>query len=510
MALTSKGNKPKAAISPTREENFSDWYQQVIKAADLAENSPVRGAMIIKPWGLALWNQIRAVLGEKIEASGHDDVYFPLLIPLSLIEKEAEHVAGFAKECAVVTHQRLKASDEGKLIPDGPLEEPFVIRPTSEALIGEAFARWIHSYRDLPLKINQWANIVRWEMRTRPFLRTSEFLWQEGHTAHATAQEARWQTLENARIYQTLFTESLALAPFAGEKTPSERFPGAEATYTLEGMMQDGKALQLGTSHDLGINFAKAAKMSFSAPDGRLQLPHTTSWGLSTRVLGALIMTHGDDDGLVLPPAIAPAQIALLPMMNKPEHQAQITRYCQELKHQLEQLTIFGRRLRVKIDLRQERGGDKLWSWIKKGVPLWIEIGPKEIETDLLALGRRDQRSGEKQRLMKKALIEQIPDILNDVQNTLQARAAQFAKDRVHDISDKNELAELFGPIGSSKKPLGFALCHWCGDPAIETMLAEQFKVTTRCLPFLEKDQPGTCIFTGAKSSQRVLIGKAY
>ncbi len=510
MAQTTKGNRQQTAISPTREENFSEWYQMCIKGADLAEGSPVRGAMIIKPWGCALWDQIRAALGEKIAASGHEDVYFPLLIPLNLIEKEAEHVAGFAKECAVVTHQRLKVGESGGLMPDGALDEPLIIRPTSEALIGEAFARWIHSYRDLPLKINQWANIVRWEMRTRPFLRTSEFLWQEGHTAHATKEEARQQTLSHARLYEDLFTKTLALAPFVGEKSASERFPGAEATIALEGMMQDGKALQLGTSHNLGINFAKAAKMSFSAPNGSLHLPHTTSWGLSTRLIGALIMTHGDDDGLVLPPAIAPAHIVLLPMLHKPEHRDQVIKYCQDLRDQLQQSMLFGRQTKVVIDLREQRGGEKLWSWIKKGIPLWIEIGPKEVETDLLSLGRRDQHRLEKQRLMRRALCEQIPEILISMQESLRSKAEGFAKKRVFEVSEQGELAQIFNAATPGAKPLGFALCHWCGDPEIETRLAEQFKVTTRCLPFSEKGKPGTCIFTGQSSPQRVLIAKAY
>lgn len=510
MAELSKGPKQQSAIAPTRKENFSEWYQMVIKGADLAETSPVRGAMIIKPWGCALWEQIKALLNEKIEASGHENVYFPLLIPLHLIEKEAEHVAGFAKECAVVTHQRLKADNKGGLIPDGALDEPLIIRPTSEVLIGEAFSRWIHSYRDLPLKINQWANIVRWEMRTRPFLRTSEFLWQEGHTAHATEKEASAQTLASARIYEDLFTNTLALAPFCGEKSPLERFPGAKTTITLEGMMQDGKALQLGTSHNLGVNFAKAANMSFSAPDGQLHLPHTTSWGLSTRIIGALIMTHGDDDGLVLPPAIAPLHIVLLPMLHKQEHRAQVIQYCQKLQDQLRQLNYLGGHIRVKIDLREERGGGKLWSWIKKGVPLFIEIGPKEVETDLLSLGRRDEHRGEKLRLMRRALCEQIPEVLSAMQETLRLKAETFAKKRVFEASDVGELAEIFNPCKSDDRPLGFALCHWCGDASIETKLAEQFKVTTRCLPLSERGKPGTCIFTGRASPQRVLIAKAY
>ena len=497
------------AIQPTRAKDYNEWYQQVVKEADLAEPAQVRGCMIVKPWGFAIWENIQRQLDKRLRAAGHQNVYLPLLIPLSLIQKEADHVKGFAKECAVVTHHRLQAGPGGELLPASPLEEPLIIRPTSEALVGGVFARWVQSYRDLPLKINQWANIVRWEMRPRLFLRTSEFLWQEGHSAHATAEEARAESLNNAQLYEDFLSQVLALPTIAGEKTPRERFPGAIATYTLEGMMQDGKALQLGTSHDLGQNFAKSADIFFNTPGGQRSLAHTTSWGVSTRMIGGLIMTHSDDDGLVLPPSVAPAHVVLLPMLHKPDHREAILAYCHSLKKQLEELRIGDRHVEVEIDQRELRGGEKLWSWIKRGVPLWIEIGPHEIETNLLSIGRRDQPRGEKLRSMRKALSEQILDQLQVLQKLLLERAQAQTRERICQISTEEQLSELFHP-SREEVHKGFALCHWCGDESIEVRLAEQFKVTMRCLPFAEKGRPGICIFTGRPSSQRVLIGKAY
>ena len=308
----------KTAISPTRAENYPDWYQEVVKAADLAENSPVRGCMIIKPWGYAIWERIQAILDGMLKETGHVNAYFPLLIPLNFMEKEAEHVEGFAKECAVVTHHRLKAGEDGKLVPDGQLEEPYIIRPTSETVIGDAFSRWVQSHRDLPVLVNQWANVMRWELRPRVFLRTSEFLWQEGHTAHATPEEGLEETLKVLDLYTDLAEKNLAMPIIKGTKTPGERFPGAEETYSIEAMMQDGRALQAGTSHFLGQNFAKAMGISFQNQEGQQEFVWTTSWGVSTRLIGGLIMTHSDDDGLVLPPKVAPTQIMLLPISPRP------------------------------------------------------------------------------------------------------------------------------------------------------------------------------------------------
>lgn len=507
--MTSKPKKFPSAIKPTRAENYSEWYQQVIRGAELAEAAPVRGCMVLKPWGCALWERVQQSLDHRIKAAGHKNAYFPLLIPLSLIEKEAAHVEGFAKECAVVTHHRLKSTPSGKLVPDAPLEEPLVVRPTSETLVGEIFSRWIQSYRDLPLKINQWANVVRWEMRTRLFLRTSEFLWQEGHSAHADASEALAEAMASARLYERFFSEVLAISVFAGEKTPGERFPGAERTFTLEAMMQDGKALQMGTAHYLGQNFARAANITFNAPNGQPELAYTTSWGASTRMIGGLIMTHSDDDGLVLPPAIAPVHLVLLPMLHKPEHKEAISAYCRALKEQLEEQRLGGRCLDVEIDMREERGGDKLWSWIRKGVPLWIEVGPQEVETNLLSIGRRDRPRGEKARIMRKALEGQVLMLLQELQNELFARSCAFNRDNVQEVHSEAQLREYFSKFTEGSAP-GFALCHFCGDSKIEAQLAEQLKCTIRCLPFSEEHRAGTCIFTGKSSPQRILLARAY
>ncbi|NLB59698.1 MAG: proline--tRNA ligase, partial [Lentisphaerae bacterium] len=330
--------QPTTAIKPLRSEDYPEWYQQVIRAGDLAELSPVRGCMVIKPWGYSLWENIQRVLDGKFKATGHRNAYFPLFIPLSFLEKEAEHVEGFAKECAVVTHHRLEADAEGKLVPAGPLEEPLVVRPTSETIIGAMFAKWVQSYRDLPLLINQWANIVRWEMRTRMFLRTTEFLWQEGHTAHASQEEARAETEQMLRVYADFAEDYLAMPVIMGEKTAAERFPGAVSTYSIEAMMQDRKALQAGTSHFLGQNFARAAAIKFLDAAGQEQYAWTTSWGVSSRLIGGLIMTHSDDDGLVLPPRLAPAQAVILPVLHRDTEQAEVLAYCERLAAELREL----------------------------------------------------------------------------------------------------------------------------------------------------------------------------
>ena len=385
--------KQKNAISPSREEDYPEWYQQVVKAADLAEASPVRGCMIMKPWGYGIWELVQKAFDEQIKATGHENVYFPLLIPLSFLEREAEHVEGFAKECAVVTHHRLEQRD-GKLIPTGELEEPLVIRPTSETIIGDAFSRWIQSYRDLPLLINQWANVMRWEMRTRMFLRTTEFLWQEGHTAHATEAEAREETLKMLEVYREVSENVLSMPVITGEKSAGERFPGAEQTYSIEAMMQDRKALQAGTSHYLGQNFAKAQTIRFLDEEGELQFAHTTSWGVSTRLIGGLIMTHGDDDGLRVPPAVAPKHIAIIPVIPKDEERARVLEYADGLAQELGAQQFRNGPIRVTVDKRDIRGGDKTWQWVKKGVPLRVEVGPRDIqEGESCSLSKRSGAS---------------------------------------------------------------------------------------------------------------------
>lgn len=358
--------KEKTAITPTRQENYPGWYQQVVKAADLAENSEVRGCMVIKPWGYGIWENIQRTLDDKFKATGHVNAYFPLFIPKSYFEKEAEHVEGFAKECAVVTHSRLEDDGHGGLKPAGKLTEELIVRPTSETIIGASFAKWVSSYRDLPLLINQWANVVRWELRTRLFLRTTEFLWQEGHTVHASSQEAQDETMMILKLYADFAREYLAMPVIEGRKTESEKFPGAEATYTFEAMMQDKKALQAGTSHFLGQKFAKASNIKFQSKEGVEEFAWTTSWGVTTRLIGALIMTHGDDNGVVLPPRIAPVHVVVVPIYRNEEEQKTVMAFVQELEDALKDMRYHERALQVKVDDRDLRGGEKVWEWIKK------------------------------------------------------------------------------------------------------------------------------------------------
>ncbi|MEM7792099.1 MAG: proline--tRNA ligase, partial [Verrucomicrobiota bacterium] len=385
------------AITPTREEDYPEWYQQVVKAADLAETSPVRGCMVIKPWGYAIWENIQQELDRRFKETGHRNAYFPLFIPMSFLQKEADHVEGFAKECAVVTHSRLEAGEDGKLQPAGQLEEPLIVRPTSETIIGELFSKWVQSYRDLPLLINQWANVVRWEMRTRLFLRTAEFLWQEGHTVHATADEAMQETLKMLSEYADFAENYMAVPVITGEKTEAERFPGAEATYTIEAMMQDRKALQSGTSHFLGQNFSRSSNIKFLNADGREEFAWTTSWGVSTRLIGGLIMTHSDDNGLVLPPRIAPAHLVIIPVTPKEETRQEVLDYCIGLKRELEAQRYMDGRVKVEFDDRDMRGGEKAWSWIKKGIPLRVEVGPRDMQKNSVFVGRRDHAPKDKQ-----------------------------------------------------------------------------------------------------------------
>ena len=387
--------KPQNAIVPSRSEDFPEWYQQVVRASDLAENSEVRGCMVIKPWGYGLWEQIQSQLDKMFKDTGHKNAYFPLLIPLSYLDKEAEHAEGFATECAVVTHHRLEAQkDENgktKMIPTGKLSEPFIIRPTSETIIGAAFARWIESYRDLPLLINQWANVMRWEMRPRLFLRTAEFLWQEGHTVHETSEEAWEETEKILDVYEKFAREHLAIPVLTGEKTENERFPGADRTLCIEAMVQDKKAIQAGTSHFLGQNFSKASDISFAGRDGSKQFGWTTSWGVSTRLVGTLIMAHGDDDGIKLPPMVAPTQVVILPIIPKEKDRDSVMTAVHQLADQLNNVKYAGLPLRVEIDDRDMHGGAKNWEWIKKGAPIRVEIGPRDVEKGSVAVDRRDK-----------------------------------------------------------------------------------------------------------------------
>jgi prolyl-tRNA synthetase len=495
----------KTAITPTREEDYPEWYQQVVKAAELAESSPVRGCMIIKPWGFALWENIQRVIDDQLKATGHKNLYFPLLIPASFLEKEAEHIDGFAKECAVVTHTRLAKNEEGKLIPAGPLEEPYIIRPTSETIIGEAYSRWIQSYRDLPLLMNQWANVMRWEMRTRMFLRTTEFLWQEGHTAHATDAEAQEETLMILDLYAKFAEEYMAMPVIKGEKSESERFPGAVNTYTIEAMMQDKKALQAGTSHYLGQNFARAFNIKFANAQGFEEFAHTTSWGVSTRLIGGLIMTHSDDNGLVLPPKLAPTHVVILPIIHKEEQRADILAYCQRIADELRQTQYGHRAISVEIDLRDLPGGEKAWSWVKKGVPIRIEIGHKECQGNSIFLGRRDREYKARESQDLRHFLATITLQLDDIQETLFKRALEFQKRNTLSFDYEDDFNSFF-----VESEGGFAMAHWNGDPAIEAKIKQKMNVTIRCIPKVENPEGGSCIFTGEKSTQQVIFAKAY
>ncbi|MCI5064621.1 proline--tRNA ligase [bacterium] len=497
----------KTAITPTRAEDYPEWYQQVIKGAELAENSPVRGCMVIKPWGYGIWERLQRQLDDRIKATGHENAYFPLLIPLSFMEREAEHVEGFAKECAVVTHHRLEERD-GKLHPAGELEEPMIIRPTSETIIGDTFAKWVQSYRDLPLLINQWANVMRWEMRTRLFLRTSEFLWQEGHTVHATEEEAVEETLKMLEVYRELAEEVVAMPVIVGEKSIGERFPGADMTYSIEGMMQDGKALQAATSHYLGQNFSKAAGIRFLDEGGELQYGYTTSWGMSTRMIGGLVMSHGDDDGLRVPPKLAPKQVIILPVIPKDEHRNEVLEYCRELEKDIAALSYDDEKVRVSIDARDIRGGEKSWQWVKRGAPLRIEVGPRDIAEQKAVLYRRDQGPKDKEFCEKRALINRIPALLQEVHENLFQQAAQFRDQHIRtDITSAAQLREYFTD-GDEDSLKGFIRAPWCEEQETEATLAEM-KLSVRCIP-LQQEQGGTCILTGKKAEREAIISRAY
>ena len=504
----------KHAISPTREEYYPEWYQQTIRAADMAENSPVRGCMVIKPWGYAVWENIQRDLDTRFKATGHKNAYFPLFVPLSFLQKEAEHIEGFAKECAVVTHHRLEAGPDGELIPapSAKLDEPLIVRPTSETIIGEMFAKWIQSYRDLPVLINQWCNIVRWEMRTRLFLRTTEFLWQEGHTAHATSEEAQAETERMLGVYVDFAENFLAIPVIKGVKTATERFPGAVETYTIEAMMQDRKALQGGTSHFLGQNFSKAAGIKFLGDAGAEQHVWTTSWGMSTRIVGAMIMTHGDDDGVVLPPRVAPSQVVILPVIHKDEVRSQVMEYCQSLARELGDQSFDGKPVRVELDRRDLSGGEKVWFWIKKGVPLRLEIGPRDIAKGSVFVGRRDKGPKERKSVPRREFVNGISDLLEEIQQGLLERARTLRDTHTREIDSRDEFYDFFTAKNKKRPEIhgGFAYSHWSGDQAEEETAKSDLGVTIRCIPFDSPEEEGNCVLSGKPSSKRVIWAKSY
>lgn len=509
----------KTAITPTRAQDFPEWYQQVIKAADLAENSETRGCMVIKPWGYGIWELIQQQLDRRFKATGHQNAYFPLLIPLSYLEKEAEHAEGFATECAVVTHHRLEAvkdpvTGKTKMIPAGELAEPFVIRPTSETIIGAAFARWVQSYRDLPLLINQWANVMRWEMRPRLFLRTAEFLWQEGHTAHESKDEAMAETRMIHGLYEEFLRDHLAIPVVPGEKTENERFPGADMTLTIEAMVQDCKAIQAGTSHYLGQNFSKAQNVCFTGRDGVQDFVHTTSWGVSTRLIGTLIMAHSDDDGLVLPPRVATKQVVIIPITPKEDTKDAVLAACHALADTLQGTKSFqGDPIRAHVDTRDLQGGQKKWDWVKKGTPIRIEIGPRDIESRKVCMQRRDKESTDKSFLEKEEFLQIVPDVLQEIHNNLLAKATEF---RNANILACNEL-ESFHVHWNKENP-GWLATPWAGTAEEEDKLSKQHKIAIRCIPIPEAGLSEellakvgvNCFLTGRESKSMALWGRSY
>lgn len=510
------------ALPITRRENFAEWYQAVVKLADLAETSPVRGCMVIKPWGWGIWERIQQQLDARFKATEHQNCYFPLFIPMSFIAKEAEHVEGFAKEMAVVTHHRLKAID-GKLQPDpeAALEEPLIVRPTSETIIGDAFQRWIQSYRDLPLLVNQWANVVRWEMRPRLFLRTTEFLWQEGHTAHADRDDAMRETRQMLEVYRTFAEQVLAMPVIAGEKSENERFPGADNTYSIEAMMQDGKALQAGTSHYLGTHFAEAQNIRYQTATGEMALCHTTSWGVSTRLIGGVIMTHGDDDGLRLPPAIAPQQVVILPVLRDRPDDADAMSFSEDLARALNQQTALGAPVRALVDKKPGRAVDKRWDWVRRGAPVICEIGSRDAAANAVTFLRRDQMydgtPGGKAKMQNRdaeSFVGSIEDMLQDIQKSLFAEAAERLRTNVRtDLGSWQDIATYFGRDDDLQFK-GWVLTGWAKPSGAALAKAsaqlKELALTIRNAPLEQPKAVGKCVFTGAPATEAILIARAY
>jgi prolyl-tRNA synthetase len=486
---------------PKRSENYSEWYNQIVTKADLAEHSSVRGCMVIKPYGYAIWEKMQAALDKMFKDTGHVNAYFPLFVPKSFLEKEEGHAEGFAKECAVVTHYRLKVDPDhkGKLIvdKDAKLEEELIVRPTSEAIIWNTYKGWIQSYRDLPILINQWANIVRWEMRTRLFLRTTEFLWQEGHTAHATREEAVVETEKMLDVYADFAERFMALPVLKGVKTPNERFAGALETYCIEALMQDGKALQAGTSHFLGQNFAKAFDVKFSSKEGKLDYVWATSWGVSTRLMGALVMAHSDDEGLVLPPMLAPIQVVIIPIYKKEEELAMISEKVLQIKKELE-----AKGISVKFDNSDNRSpGWKFAEYEFKGVPVRIALGPRDMQNGTVEVVRRDTR--EKMVLQQTDLVNKVEHLLENIQSNLYQKAISFREQNTISVNTYDEFKQAI-------EKGGFVYAHWDGTPETEEKIKEETKATIRCIPMDAKNENGKCIFSGKPSERRVVFAQAY
>ena len=483
---------------PNRDTDFSAWYNQVVKRADLADHGPVKGTMVIKPYGFQLWDNIKESFDKMIKATGHVNAYFPIFIPKSFLAKEAQHVEGFAKECAIVTHTRLKADDEKGIIvdPDSKLEEEIIVRPTSETVIWSMYKKWIQSYRDLPILINQWVNVVRWEMRTRLFLRTSEFLWQEGHTAHATPEEAQKETLDILELYRQLAEDYLAIPVLTGLKTESEKFAGADKTYCIEAMMGDKRALQAGTSHNLGQNFAKAFDVTFQTKENKEELVWATSWGVSTRLVGSVILTQGDEKGLRLPPKIAPIQVVIIPISRNEEQEKMVRDYLAPFVEFLESAGV-----RVHQDWTDNSPGFKFNEWEMKGVPLRLEVGPRDVENGNMVVARRD--TGDKSFLSKDEAVAQIPDILEEIQKGLFQQALIFQQENTHKVSTYDELKKVI-------KEGGFVRCGWDGTDETEAKVKEDIKATIRCIPMSENPEGLTCVYSGKPAKHEVIYAKAY
>ena len=484
-----------------RSEDYSKWYNELVVKADLAENSGVRGCMVIKPYGFAIWEKMQAELDRMFKETGHENAYFPLFIPKSYFSKEASHVDGFAKECAVVTHYRLKNAEDGSGVvvdEDAKLEEELIVRPTSETIIWDTYRKWIQSYRDLPILVNQWANVVRWEMRTRLFLRTSEFLWQEGHTAHATESEAIAESEQMQRVYADFAENFMAMPVIKGVKNESERFAGALETYTIEALMQDGKALQAGTSHFLGQNFAKAFDVKFTSKEGKQEYVWATSWGASTRLMGALVMTHSDDSGLVLPPNLAPIQVVIVPIYKGEEQLEQISSKAQEIMK-----TLRAKGISVKFDNRDtHKPGWKFAEYELKGVPLRIAMGPRDLENGTVELARRDTLS--KEVVGQEVLVDTIENLLKEIQESLFSKALAYRDDHITKVDTFEEFKEVLNTKG------GFVSAHWDGTIETEDKIKQQTKATIRCIPLDAQNEDGVCVYSGHKSTKRVLFAKAY
>ena len=482
---------------PNIDSDISSWYTEVVTKADLADYGPVKGTMVIKPYGFQLWENVKDIFDDMIKKTGHTNAYFPLLIPKSFLAKEAEHVEGFAKECAIVTHTRLK-SEKGKIIvdPDSRLEEEVIIRPTSETVIWSMYKKWIQSYRDLPILINQWANVVRWEMRTRLFLRTTEFLWQEGHTAHQTKEEAQKETLDILELYKKLAEEYLAIPVFTGLKTDAEKFAGADKTYCIEAMMLDKRALQAGTSHNLGQNFAKAFDVKFQTDSNSEEFVWATSWGISTRLIGGVILAHGDKNGLRIPPKIAPIQTVLIPIFRSEDQKDEIKTYVNPIEEELKSIGV-----RYFIDWSDSSPGFKFNEWELKGVPVRIEIGPRDVESKKLVMARRD--NGEKFSISKNELGIKIKTTLEEIQNNLFNQAKEFRNENTHDIKTYDEFKNIINNGG-------FVRCGWDGDSETELKIKEETKATIRCIPFNENPKGLKCVYSGKTAKHEVIYAKAY